>query len=644
MTATPGRSKDTWMVAARAALLLGFAVVLWRTAWIGDDAFITFRTVENVAQGYGLRWNTADRVQTSTHPLWMLVAIGLRFATGELYFTTLAWSALLSVSACGVVAFLASADARGGICAVVALSTSRAFVDYSTSGLENPLTHLLLALIVVGVLRSEERPLRSLAVCGGLLLFNRLDMLILVGPVLTLVFGREILSSHRWSALRALAVGFAPLVGWFAFASFYFGSPLPVTAAAKAFGTGIPASEMAWQSVWYYKWLIVHDPITPALIVSGCAVALWRAPRRAEVWALVGGVSLYGAYIVKIGGDFMGGRFFAAPVLVAVACVAAVWRPLPWRAAAVIMAAVLMIGVAGGAPTWLSGPDYGNPHIDDHGIDDERAFYFERYGLTSEGRAVPVYGSAAKAIHDATPDSKLYMVAGAAGIGYEQGANVHLIDKWLTDPLLARLPAGDPGLWRIGHIERRIPEGYLESVVSGENRIRHPGLARYYGTLRQVTEGDLFSTQRFEALWRHWTGADTDGFRAFLDEEYRSPPPLLLSAETASANSVAAGTKWFEALDSVHILYDGGVHISFGQDVRHTQFAVGLHSPAIYGFHFFAGDRELARVPLQSMAALWMQQHILDVPAAVVERGYDRIEVYRYFADIAAFGYLRSVE
>jgi len=35
--------------------LASFACVLLRTAWLSDDAFITFRVIDNFVNGYGLR-------------------------------------------------------------------------------------------------------------------------------------------------------------------------------------------------------------------------------------------------------------------------------------------------------------------------------------------------------------------------------------------------------------------------------------------------------------------------------------------------------------------------------------------------------------------------------------------------------------
>ncbi len=34
---------------------------------MGDDAYITYKTVYNFINEYGLRWNIAERVQSYTH-------------------------------------------------------------------------------------------------------------------------------------------------------------------------------------------------------------------------------------------------------------------------------------------------------------------------------------------------------------------------------------------------------------------------------------------------------------------------------------------------------------------------------------------------------------------------------------------------
>ena len=79
MRASPGWS-------AQRCLLL-FTYVFLANAWMGDDAYITFRSVWNFVHGYGLTFNPDERVQAYTHPLWMLVVSAAHFVTREFFFT-----------------------------------------------------------------------------------------------------------------------------------------------------------------------------------------------------------------------------------------------------------------------------------------------------------------------------------------------------------------------------------------------------------------------------------------------------------------------------------------------------------------------------------------------------------------------------
>ena len=68
----------------------------------------------------------------------------------------------------------------------------------------------------------------------------------------------------------------------------------------------------------------------------------------------------------------------------------------------------------------------------------------------------------------------------------------------LGDPLLARLPAHARAPdWRIGHLPRRIPNGYVHARETGSTERMDPDLAEYYAHLRQVTAGRVFALERF---------------------------------------------------------------------------------------------------------------------------------------------------
>ncbi len=87
----------------RASLFLVFTYVFLANAWIGDDAYITFRVVDNFINGYGLRFNPDERVQAYTHPLWMLLLSAAYAVTADLFYTTLTLSYILCVAALAVV-------------------------------------------------------------------------------------------------------------------------------------------------------------------------------------------------------------------------------------------------------------------------------------------------------------------------------------------------------------------------------------------------------------------------------------------------------------------------------------------------------------------------------------------------------------
>ena len=79
----------------RALALTWFAACVVCAAWISDDAFITLRTIDNMLEGYGPRWNVIERVQTYTHPLWMLLTAGTCGLTGWFILTLIAQSVVV---------------------------------------------------------------------------------------------------------------------------------------------------------------------------------------------------------------------------------------------------------------------------------------------------------------------------------------------------------------------------------------------------------------------------------------------------------------------------------------------------------------------------------------------------------------------
>ena len=369
---------------ARGLALLALAwaaVTIIATAWQCDDAYITFRSASNLVGGEGLVWNPGERVQPFTSPLWMFVAALCQGIAGEVYFSTLVASVLLAVASLTAVIWRSPDLGLAGL-VVLALSASTAVMDYSTSGLENPLLMLCLVLFVREARRAEPR-LARLALVAAALALTRLDAILFALPVVAVVAWRR---TPRPAAVGELALGFAPLVAWELFSLVYFGSFVPNTARAKL-NLEIPAGELFAQGLSYFLDSLTRDPIT--LIVVGLGIAVGFARRGTERLVAVG-VLLYLVYIVRIGGDFMSGRFFAAPALASAALLGGLVRPSALRgrsvAGLVALGAVVVYGFLAPSSRWFSSSEYGagwepNEIVGPTGIADERAYYYPSTGL-----------------------------------------------------------------------------------------------------------------------------------------------------------------------------------------------------------------------------------------------------------------------
>jgi arabinofuranosyltransferase len=503
---------------ARIAVLTGlaltaFAVVTLRTAWVCDDAFITLRTVDNWVNGYGLRWNVVERVQAYTHPLWMLLLAGAYALTREAYYTTVYLSVATSLAAVAVAARVLGFGRWAAPAAVALLTVSKAFTDYSTSGLENPLSHLLLAGFV-GALFAQgvATPRRSFALfgLGALLALTRLDLVALIAPALLLFLVRNWSSRTVRSALLALA----PLLAWEAFSVIYYGFPLPNTAYAKLH-INAPLAVIARQGMWYAANLLRQDPVSGLAIVAALLlppIAMWRA----RTWdgrtaALVAGIALHLLYVVAIGGDFMAGRFFTAPLLVAVLLLGLSVRAMPPRPIPLALTACLVAaGIAMPRSPVRSDAAYGagrkttDDIIDAHEVADERAYYYQCCGLLRVGfpcrGSRKLYKEEKASKHRGEPPRTLPK-SNIGYYGYFAGPTLDIVDAiGLSDPLLARLPTKRLESFRPGHIPHDIPKGYLASRLVPTTRLADPGIAAYNDALTEITRGELFTVRRWERI------------------------------------------------------------------------------------------------------------------------------------------------
>jgi arabinofuranosyltransferase len=523
-------TRDRLSRAVVLSLALACFVFVLRCAWVCDDAYITMRAVDNLVHGFGPTWNAGERVQVFTHPAWMGVLSAVYFVLRDPYVTLLAAS--LATTLLFLVLFVRwfALDGPGGVLAMIVLAGSKSFVDFSTSGLENPLSHLLLlwACKVLWDGAGDARQLAKLSLVASLGALNRVDSLLLFLPLLA----PAALAGLRARGVRAVAAsvgtGFLSLAIWEAFSLFYYGSLVPNTAYAKL-GTGLGLFDYAARGGWYFLCTLAADPITILALLGALALA----PRCAASprWPVMVSILLGLAYSFRIGGDFMLGRLYTGPLVLACCCLArtSLSRVTMLASVALLAAAAILPPLA----PWRSGPDYDRSRAaglgdlrPTHGVQDERGAYFPYTGLlrarTDFTNAHPALAHGRLARERAELGSGETTFAATIGMSsFHAGPRVRVYDVFgLADPLLARLPMQDDLDWKPGHCLRRLPAGYSATRKSGEDRLEDPDLAAFYETLQTAITGDLWSARRFAAIGRLHLGETRERFRAYC-ERYR---------------------------------------------------------------------------------------------------------------------------
>lgn len=487
-----------------ASLSLLFLIILLRTAWVCDDAYITFRTVDNFVHGFGLRWNIAERVQSYTHPLWMFIFSIFYFITREAYYTSIFLSIAISLAMFVLFCFKTGKENLAIISGALILIFSKALIDYSTSGLENALSHLLLVIFFVLYRKYEPsaKKLFLLSLISSLIVLNRMDLILLVLPVL-------VFSITQTKSLRSLVyffLGFGPFIIWEIFSLIYYGFLFPNTAYAKL-NTGIPASDLINNGLLYFYDSLARDPLT--LLIIFLSIILITVMREWKKTPIAIGIVLYLLYIVKIGGDFMSGRFFTAPLILS-ACIIADSKIFNIKSFRYIFPLfIIVLGFLGTKPSILSDKNYGLINKDQDAelnIVDERGFYYPQTGLLRAGEFnynMPAHQWAINGALAKEKKTDFLVMTGVGFFGYFAGPGLFILDLYaLNDPLLARLPISKSLKWRIGHFSRVVPHGYVATLYTGKNRIVDTNLREFYDRLALVVRGRIFSAKRLKEIVR----------------------------------------------------------------------------------------------------------------------------------------------
>ncbi|HEY9078315.1 MAG TPA: glycosyltransferase family 39 protein [Anaerolineaceae bacterium] len=608
-------------------LLAVSAIVILRRAWISDDAYITFRTVDNLTQGYRLTWNITERVQAYTHPLWMFILAAVFQLTGELHFTTMILSTLLTL----IVLFLLwrrlALGEQAAVLGILILLFSKSFVDYATSGLENPLSHLLLAgfWIFFFAFQPGKRNLFWLSLLASLGMLSRMDLGLVFVPALIFAWLRSN-PKRSWSALL---LGQTPFIMWEIFSILYYGFPFPNTAYAKL-NTGIPQSEMLAQGLLYLLDALQFDPLAIVMIIAGIGTGFSSRDRRD--WFLAMAVLLYVGYVVWVGGDFMSGRFLTIPLFLAVIALVRIdLSPVSSPVLGASYALIIILGLSVVNPTMRVSDfgeiDRGPVHVGSNGILDERMLYYGGTGLLNAQRETPLptfywaeWGEMAR-----TEQQKVIDRDGIGLFSFAAGPQIYILDRLaLADPLLARLPARRRIDWRPGHYERVIPEGYRQSLLLETNAIDDPQLKLYYEKIRIITRGSLFSWQRLVEIWKMNTGQyeyliNRDAFRYPGMKKFSSSKILKFLPDKAACST-----------SGVVDMVDSGLEIDLESLQTSKKVILGLDHNDRYQVEFWRDGKRIGSVNVGTARlpdSGGISRREILVPTNVYRQGYTALRI-----------------
>tara|TARA_R110000868_G_scaffold49287_1_gene158938 strand:- start:2895 stop:4763 length:1869 start_codon:yes stop_codon:yes gene_type:complete len=313
-----------------------------------DDGAFFLRYAENAANGEFWVWNPGEApVWGASAPFYpIIVALPIKLGLDPHVAIVATGAVIASISFATLALML---GARFGIVTLVAFVTYLALDSnmmwMSINGLESPLTVALMVAAVWTLMRQPHAALVGLV--AGLLIINKLDLLP-VGGLLLLA---------RWVQFRrfpwiAVAVAAAITAGWYGFAWWYFGAPIPNSFLTKTLHQNDMVKIIDW--TWFghlVLWVGVHK----WLVVLTAATCLLGLRANLPYVILLAGTTIAHVIAYSIKFPFEPYNWYAVPASFSLVILGAIGtglvfallqRHLPgstWSASALIL--LLLVGV-----------------------------------------------------------------------------------------------------------------------------------------------------------------------------------------------------------------------------------------------------------------------------------------------------------
>jgi hypothetical protein len=265
-----------------------------------DDAYITFRYARNLAAGLGFVYNPGQHVLGTTTPLYtVLMATFWSFGLHDLASVALVVNALADAGTSVLLHWLGLRLSGSRIVAIGAGLTwafSPMSVTFAIGGME---TSVVILFLVASFAAYTVDRSRLSAALMALAVLTRPDALIAAGLLLADMVLRPLLARNGgtlpgrlrrlpWAEIAIFALLLAP---WIAFATAYFGSPLPQSVQAKVRAYHLDAFSALVRFIQHLAtpffehelfgrfWPAIGFPLYLLMYLAGCLRMIRHDPR-----------------------------------------------------------------------------------------------------------------------------------------------------------------------------------------------------------------------------------------------------------------------------------------------------------------------------------------------------------------------------
>jgi len=275
-------------------LVLGLIIVILFIAfnrWAYDDPFISYRYAENLTRGLGFVYNPGVRILSTTTPLFAVILALAGFVSPDLHIVAVGIG-IISLALGGFFIFDLARTFHTPIVGWTGILLYPTFpLVVSTLGSETP---LYLALCLGSFAFYARKNLLATGILGVLATLTRPDGLLVLG-----IMGMDyLLRSRKSIPWKPILISSAVLIAWVVFAWVYFGSPIPVTLAAKQQQGSMAISESFFRGLrtvtaGYSSWLYITEAV---LAILGVMFAIWK--KRLWIGVLIWPVVYFVAYSI----------------------------------------------------------------------------------------------------------------------------------------------------------------------------------------------------------------------------------------------------------------------------------------------------------------------------------------------------------